>query len=234
MHPPNFRHSKSPFFPDFCRAARAAVPAALLLASLAMSAPVWASKESEDAAQAQAAAEEQIKSANRQVLEQVRAGNRDSQQLMKLMAPALQAQTEALEKKAKIEVEAAVRAAMIEKRKAAEKTGGKKKDGKGAAKSAKGARPATPSNSLNGASRYGGAGSNEAPIMDPNSVPKDVTFEKGASRTQVVPTAQSMPPLTETVSPETATGTGGVDEIQFDAPAKPVAAPSAAKPKRGR
>jgi hypothetical protein len=163
-------------------------------------------------AQDGAGADAQIQETNRKVLEQIRSGNRDSRQLMKIMEPALKARDEALERGAKARLENAIKEGR-ERRKAALKN-----DPKGGAKSAlKGggsaAQPssqaAPPSGSSGGGSRYGG---NSAPIVDPATIPKEITFEKKAPKPHG-PAAHSMPPIPE--EDTAVTGTGGVDEIEF-------------------
>jgi hypothetical protein len=166
--------------------------------------------------------DEAVRRAQARVLKEIRAGNRDTTKLMKIMAPAIKAHNNELESqaRAKADEEIRLRNEALAKEKATSPGKGANRPG------GKTAQPSALSNSLNGASRYGGS-AGEAPIMDPGLVPKEMTFEKSAAKTPVVSGTQAtMPPMPETAaSPDAASGAGGVDEIQFEVQPKPSTAP---------
>jgi hypothetical protein len=162
------------------------------------------------------AADNQVRAANQRVMEEIRSGNRDSRKLMQIMAPAIKARSDALEKQANQElqeswkVERERRKAEAKKNRKAAK-GSAKGSAKGPAKgAAKADRPAPPNNSLNGASRYGGT-ANDKSIVDPDSIPKEMTFEKRA-KTAPAPVESQAPAAAPISAPS---GSGGVNEIQF-------------------
>jgi hypothetical protein len=147
-----------------------------------------------------AGADDAVQSANRQVLEQVRRGNRDTQKLMKILEPALKAHNEELERRAKAELGENARLGKTRSRE------------NGGAKSGSG-----------GNGRYGAPVDDSQPIVDPSSVPRELSFGSGAPQADEPASGPAVP----------ASGGIGVSEVQFE-PAPKAPAPSVAKPAKPR